>query len=94
MNGDTNLSSRSGIGSGAKLFAGVMAVMGALKLVDIVYAGFTLEGLLNGTGFLAMAYGMAKNGFGKVRPVDVVGRYASAIGAVFVLVSFALRWMR
>ena len=85
---------RRDISGGAKLFAAAMVLIGVLKLADIAYAGYTHERLLAGIGFLAMAYGMAKNGFGKVRPIDVAGRHASTIGAVFVLISFVLRWTK
>jgi hypothetical protein len=85
------------LGTGARIFVWVAAILGALNLVDFVFYGWGLHDLLTGAGLLLIAYGTWRNGFGRPQnaageplPVDAGGRIASLLGMALVIAGILL----
>lgn len=83
--------------TGARVFFWLAVILAGLNLFRFVFSGWAADDLFAGAGFVLIAYGATRNGFGRPvdadgepLPVDRRGRMATLGGMALVVVGLVL----
>jgi hypothetical protein len=81
----------SALPTGAKVFLGVTAFLGIVRMAEFIFYGMVLYNLLGALGWWALAFGAYRNGFVPKEEQSKSAKVATIIGVGLLAAAFAMK---